>query len=258
MRKRTTYYAGSIVWMVETREKQSDGAPRTRAKKSRATCEATKRNNQIRSQKWLELLIAANFPTAGSGNVLTLTFEDRRLPKTRPQARRKLEHFLNDKLRAACAAAGLPRPRAIWAIEVLTSPTNRWHVHMIIDAAVPLEMIRECWSCYGDNIECRKLRVDDEKNHETLARYMSKELREAQEWDIKPGTHVWGKTQNCLTPEIVEETVPDRTQMRAPKDAVVLIQERRETAYDEIRELKYRLPASRFARTRRPRRRRRR
>lgn len=258
MRKRTTYYAGAVVWTVETAEKKTDGQKKRRAAKSRETCEAVKRRNRIRSRHWLELLLAVNFPAPGSGNVLTLTFEDGKLPKNRAQARRKLDHFLNKRLREACEAAGIPRPRAIWAIEVLSSAHNRWHVHMVIDSAVPLDMIRKCWSCYGSNIECRKLRVDGEKDHATLAAYFSKELREAQEWEAKPGQHVWGKTQNCLAPEIVEELVPERSQLRAPRDAVILIHERRETAFDEIRELKYRLPASRFRRGARPGRRRRR
>lgn len=257
MRKRTTYYAGAIVWVVETCEKKSDDRPRQRAKKSRASSEGARIKNQIRSRKWLELLIAANFPAPGSGNVLTLTFEDGMLPRNRQQARRKLHHFLNKRLRTECEKHGIPRPRAIWAIEVLSSAAGRWHVHMIISADVPLEMIRRCW-IYGSNIECRRLRVDDEENHETLARYFSKELREAQEWEIKPGQHVWGKTQNCLTPEIVVETVPDKAQLRAPRGATVLIQERRETVFDEVRELKYRVSAEQLARLSRRRHRRRR
>lgn len=246
MRKRTTIDAGAIVYVIESSVKRKqDDARRSRARKSRPSSANQKLKNQIKSQNWLELQLAVNFPAPGSAHVLTLSFDNEHLPKTRKQTQRKLYYFINNTLRKACEAAGLPRPRAIWAIEVLSSANNRWHVHMVIESIVPLEMIRKCWR-YGSNIECRELRVDDEKNHESLARYLSKESRDAQEWDCKPGLHVYGRTQNCLKPEIIEEIVQDRAQLRAPRTATVLLHERRETAFDEIHVLKYRLPAACF------------
>ena len=177
--------------------------------------------NQINSTMELELRLAANFPTAGSGLVIVLTYDDEHLPKTRKQAQRRFAYFLK-KLRAAREAAGLPAPRVIYAPEVLTSESGRWHHHIVLDnTGDDLSMVRRCWG-YGSDIDCEKLRVDDEKNHETLARYMSKELREAQEYECRPGLHGWGCTRNCRKPEVDIVLVDEDAQLEAPRGATVL------------------------------------
>ena len=229
-------------------------SPRERAAKQKATSLAQRRLNEINSTMELELRLAANFPVAGSGLVIVLTYDDKHLPKSRKEAQRRFKYFLS-KLRAARKKAGLPEPRVIYAPEVLTSSSGRWHHHIVLDnTGRDLDMVRACW-IYGSDIECEKLRVDGEKNHETLARYMNKELREAQEYECRAGLHGWGCTRNCRKPEVDVVLVEDSDRLRAPRGATVLMQERRSTDYAGYEILKYRLGGSAFRRPARARRR---
>lgn len=257
MKKRITIDGGAVVYVLEHPVRQRGDGEKARSQKRKATSEAQAARNQILSTRELELILAKNFPTAGSGLVTVLTFDDEHLPKTRAQAQRRLKYFLT-LLRKARQEAGLPLPRVVHAPEVLTSESGRWHFHTVIDnTGQDMEMIRRCW-IYGTDVDITPLRVDEEKNHETLARYMNKELREAQEYECRPGLHGWSCTRNCLRPEVDEQIVEDSRQLRAPKGATVLMQERRTTEFAESYVLKYRLPVEVFDRRSRARRRRRR
>lgn len=257
MKQRTTIDAGAIVYEIDSPVRQRGDGPKARAAKKKATSEAQALRNKIMSMRELEMRLAVNYPTPGSGLVVVLSYDDAHLPKTRSQAQRRFKYFL-DKLRKARREAGLPEPRVHYAPEALSSASGRWHHHCVIDSTGDdLEMIRACW-IYGSDINCTKLRVDEEKNHETLARYMSKELREAQEYECRPGLHGWGCTRNCLKPEVDVRIVEDSSRLRAPRGATVLLHERRSTEFAEIAVIKYRLPARCFRGAVRTRRRRRR
>ena len=257
MKQRTTIDAGAIVYEIEAPVRSRSDGPRARAAKARATTEAQQLRNRVLSARELELRLAVNFPTPGSGLVVCLSYDDAHLPKTRKDAQRRFKYFLK-KLRIARRKSGLPEPRVIYAPEALSSASGRWHHHCVIDSTGDdLDMIRACW-IYGSDIDAEKLRVDEEKNHETLARYMSKELREAQEYDCRPGLHGWGCTRNCLKPTVDVRIVEDGSRIRPPRGATVLLHERRSTEFAEITVLKYRLPARCFRAGARARRRRRR
>ena len=256
MKRRKRILAGCIGIECDMPQRSRGDSPKERAAKAKATSAAQKRMNQINSAMELELRLAANFPTAGSGLVIVLTYDDAHLPKTRKQAQRRFAYFLK-KLRAAREAAGLPAPRVIYAPEVLTSESGRWHHHIVLDnTGDDLAMVRRCWG-YGSDIDCEKLRVDDEKNHETLARYMSKELREAQEYECRPGLHGWGCTRNCRKPEVDVVLVNEDAQLEAPRGATVLLHERRQTEFSGYEIIKYRLGGAAFRRPPRAKRRRR-
>ena len=214
--------------------------PKQRAAKHKASSAAQRRMNQISSQQQLELRLAMNFPTPGSGLVVTLTHDDDHMPGSRKEAQLRFKYFLK-KLRAARKAAGLPEPVAFWAPEILTSASGRWHQHIVIDnTGHDYEMIRRCW-IYGSEIEIEKLRVDDEKNHETLARYMTKELRECQEYETRPGLHGWSCTRNAQKPTVETVTVPDDYEIPTPEGCVVLIDETRRTEWSSWRVVKVRI-----------------
>lgn len=257
MKQRTTIDAGAIVYEIDSPVKQRGDSPKVRAAKTRATSEAQALRNKILSTRELELRLAVNFPTPGSGLVVCLSYDDAHLPKSRKEAQRRFKYFLK-KLRIARKKAGLPEPRVIYAPEALSSASGRWHHHCVIDSTGDdIDMIRACW-IYGSDIDVRKLRVDEEKNHETQARYMSKELREAQEYDCRPGLHGWSCTRSCRKPEIDVRIVEDSARLRAPRGATVLLEERRSTEFAELSVIKYRLPARCFRGSVRARRRRRR
>lgn len=256
MKQRTIIDAGAIVWEIEAPVRKRGDGPKARSQKARASSDAQRMRNQILSTRQLELLLAVNFPTPGSGLVVTLGYDDRHLPKDRKTAQRRFKYFL-DKLRKARRAAGLPDPRVVYAPEALSAASGRWHHHLVLDSTGDdLPMIRSCW-IYGSDVEAVKLRVDDEKNHESQARYMSKELREAQEYECRPGLHVWGCTRNCLRPDVEVRIVEDEARLRAPRGATVLVHERRSREFYEVTVLKYRLPAKCFRGAARARRRRR-
>lgn len=256
MKKRITIDGGAVVYQLEYPCTRRNDPPKVRAAKQKATSAAQAMRNQILSTRALELLLSCNYPAPGSGLVLTLSFDDAHLPKDRKTAQRRLKYFLR-KLRDARQADGKPEPRCVYCPEVLTSASGRWHFHLVLDSTGnDLDDVRRCW-IYGEDIEARPLRVDEEENHETLARYMNKELREAQEYECRPGLHGWSCTRNCTRPEVDVQTVEDSSRLRAPRGATVLIFERKSTELVESTVLKYRLPADCFGRKARTKRRRR-
>ncbi len=242
-----TIYAGPLrVQALYNRCTPTD-TPKVRQAKHQTSSDAQRRMNQIYSYQKLELMLAANFPTPGSAWVIVLTFDDAHMPKSRREAQRRAKYF-RQKLCAAYAADGVPLPVIFWAPEVLTSATGRWHFHIVItNTGRDLDLIRSCW-IYGSDIEAKKLRVDAEKNHETLAKYMTKELRECQDYDDKPGLHGWSCTRNAKKPETETLTVPDGYNLAAPKGSTVLIDERRQTEWASWHVIKYRVGAAGFDR----------
>ena len=229
---------GLQVAALYTRRSRYDTPPQ-RAAKEKASSEAQRRMNQIYSWQKLELMLAKNFPTAGSGLVVVLTFGDEHMPKSRAEVQRRFRYFLK-KLREARAEAGLPQPVVFWAPEILTSGSGRWHLHLVMDSTGrDLELIRRCW-IYGADIEAERLRVDGEKNHETLAKYMTKELRECQEYEARPGLHGWSCTRNAQRPEIETITVEDSYRLTAPEGSEVLLDEQKRTEFASFHILKYR------------------
>lgn len=245
-----------------------------RQAKHQASSAAQRRMNQIYSYQQLELRLAANFPTPGSGLWLTLTHDDAHMPDSRKAAQLRFKYFLK-KLRAARRAAGLPEPVVFWAPEILTSESGRWHQHVVLDnTGRDFDLIRSCW-IYGSDIEIRKLGIpepgeefpkwydpnaDEPGNYfKMVAKYMTKELRECQEYDARPGLHGWSCTRNAKMPEVETITVPDDYDLEPPDGSTVFLDERKRTEWASYRVIKYRFSAAGFApvpkaRRRRPRR----
>lgn len=247
-------YAGPLIEYILYDRITGHEPPRERAPKRRNSNDAEKLKNLCNSTKKLEFYLAANFPTPRSALVLTLSFNEKYYRKImkhrRPSRQRKaVRYYINrfrEFMRKDRAAAGLPAPRDISSIEVLTSGNNRWHVHTVIDATGDdLDMIRRCWR-FGDNIEAAPLRVDREKNHESLARYMTKEARELQDHDSRPGTHVWSASRNILKPEVVSRIVPADYTPPIPEGAEILNNDRHDNPFSSYRHMKIRCSAEAF------------
>ena len=250
-------YAGSIHVAALYDRRSGRDTPEQRAAKTKASSAAQRRMNQIYSFQKLELRLAANFPTAGSALVVTLTFDDGHLPGSRKEVQRRFRYFLK-RLRQERSAAGLPDPVAFWAPEILSSDSGRWHLHMVLDSTGrDVEIIRRCW-IYGSEIEAEPLRVDAEKAHETLARYMTKELRECQEYESRPGLHGWSCTRNAKRPETETLIVADDYELTVPEGGAVLLHEIHDTEWASWQVLKVRFAGPGFARPPLARRRRRR
>ena len=246
-------------------------APKVRAAKQKASSEAQRRMNQIYSYQKLELMLAVNYPRPGTGLWVTLTHDDAHMPGSRKEAQLRFKYFLQ-KLRAARKAAGLPEPVVFWAPEILTSESGRWHQHVVIDnTGRDFNLIRSCW-IYGSDIEIRKLGIpepgeelppwydpdaDEPGNYfRMVARYMTKELRECQEYETKPGLHGWSCTRNAKKPETETLTVDDDYELAAPEGSTVVLDEQKRTEYASYRVIKYHFSGAGFAPAPRARRRR--
>ena len=235
--------------------------PAQRQAKHQASSAAQRRMNQIYSYEQLELRLAVNFPTPGSGLFVTLSFDDAHMPRSRKEVQMRCRYF-RQKLRDARKAAGLPAPVIFWAPEILSSASGRWHQHLVIDSTGrDFDMIRSCW-IYGSEIEIRKLgepdkdeeppawyRPDDEEPgnyYKAVAKYMTKELRECQDYEAKPGLHGWSCTRNAKKPETETLTVPDDFELEPPEGSTVMVDERRTTEWASYRVIKYRFSGEGF------------
>lgn len=266
--------AGGIQVVALYNRRSGWETPKERAAKQKASSAAQRRMNQIYSYQKLELMLAMNFPTAGSAMVCAATFDDKHMPGSRSEAQLRFKYFLK-LLRRERKAEQLPEPVVFWAPEILSSESGRWHFHFVLDnTGRDIEMIRRCW-IYGSDVEAEKLRKpdgpelpawlaeageDEEPNnlYKALAKYMTKELRECQEYETKPGLHGWSCTRNAKKPEIDTVTVPDDYEIDPPEDCTVLLNESKSTEYASYRVIKFAVGGGCFAPPPRARRRRRR
>lgn len=177
----------------------------------------------------LEQEIAANFGIRDLW--VTLTYDDAHLPRNREEARASFRAFAK-KLRAARKAIG-QELRYIYVTEHRHGD-GRWHHHALINATGDdYELIRSLWG--RGNVESRSIRVDRDKNYETLARYMCKEQRD------KVGQRLWSGSRNLRKPERECFRVPNDTPLSVPKDAPITFADTGDvtTAYGHYRYIKY-------------------
>lgn len=201
--------AGPLVMEVVYPRVSKSDSDKARASKHKASSEAQRRMNAIYSWQKLKLLMAANLVKGDL--VFDLTFDDDHLPETREQVRRIVAGF-----RKALMEVRKARDEDLvmfWAIEHVHGE-GRWHIHCAANATG--NDYAEILSVWGrGSVYLDRLRVDREKNYETLAKYMAKEERD------KPGLRAWSYTRNVKKPEVESFPVPDDTQIRPPKDAIV-------------------------------------
>lgn len=199
-----------------------------RAGKKALSSEAQRRMNLKYAHQKLELEIAANF---GVGDLYaTFTYDDAHLPSSRKAASGRMQAFWR-KLRAARKARG-QELRYIYVTEHKHGD-GRWHHHVLINATGDdYAIIRELWG--QGNIEFKQLRVDRDKNYETLARYLCKEQRE------KVGQRLWSSSRNLNKPEKECFRVPNDTPLTPPRTAAVLTDTGDvRTEYGHFRYIKY-------------------
>jgi hypothetical protein len=228
--KKIIHAGAMVVEAVYPRVSRADTG-RVRAAKQKASSEAQRRMNNIYSYQKLELMLAANFIPGDL--VITLTSDDRHLPKERAQAAAQLKYFRGQlgRLRRDNGQ----ELRMIWSTEHKHGE-GRWHHHIVVNATgEDFEDIRRLW-IYGDNIEIQRLRVDGEKSYASLARYMAKEERE------RLGLRSWSYTRNCRKPEVETFPVEADTQLQAPKGSTVLEEHSQRTEYSSYKIIKYLAP----------------
>ena len=199
-----------------------------RAGKKALSSQAQQRMNLKYSYQKLELEIAANF---GVGDLYaTFTYDDEHLPRSRKEANNRVALFMR-RLRTARKAAG-QELRYVYVTEHKHGD-GRWHHHILINATGDdYAQIRKLWGQGG--IEFVKIRIDRDKNYETLARYLCKEQRD------KVGLRLWSGSRNLRKPERECFRVPNDTPLTPPHNAMVLTDTGDvTTAYGHFRYIKY-------------------
>ncbi len=201
-----------------------------RAGKKALSSEAQQRMNLKYAYQRLELLLAANF---GERDLyITLTYDDDHLPASRKEAQRRIQAFIR-KLRAARQALGLA-VKYIYVTEHKHGDA-RWHHHMVLNATGDdYALVSRLWDQGG--AEYKQIRVDRDKNYETLARYLCKEQRE------KLGLRLWSCSRNLAKPERECLRVPNDTPLEPPpKERATLLMDTGnvQTPYGHYRYVKY-------------------
>lgn len=160
-----------------------------RAGKKEMSSEAQRRMNLKYAYQKLELLIAANFGVRDL--YVTLTYDDAHLPRNRAESRKIMQAFWK-RLRKARKEKD-QELRYLYVTEHKHGD-GRWHHHALINATgEDYSLIRQLWGQGG--VEFKQLRIDRDKNFETLARYLCKEQRD------KVGLRLWSGSRNLRKPE---------------------------------------------------------
>ena len=196
--------------------------------KKALSSEAQRRMNLKYAYQKLELEIAANF---GERDIYaTFTYDDAHLPTSRKEANARMAAFWK-KLRAARRSRGEDL-RYIYVTEHKHGD-GRWHHHLMINSTgEDYDLIRQLWG--QGEVEFIQIRVDRDKNYETLARYLCKEQRD------KLGLRLWSGSRNLRKPERECFRVPNDTPLTPPEGATVLTDTGDvTTAYGHFRYIKY-------------------
>ena len=233
MKTKKIIQAGALVLEAVYPRGNGHDSPRTRAGKRRLSSEAQQRMNLKHSYQKLELMIAANFRPGDL--MVTLTYDEDNLPRSRTAATAKLKRFRAD-LKAVRKAAGRPEPVMIFNTENAFGE-GRWHHHIILNnVGEDYEDLRRLWP-WGSSLEIRRIKLDRQHSFEGVARYLCKEARE------RPGLRSWSYTRNCKHPEIETFPVPDdQAQLQPPKGALVYEDAREQNEFGSWRYVKYLAP----------------
>lgn len=200
-----------------------------RAGKKALSSEAQRQMNLKYAYQKLELLIYTNFGIRDL--YVTLTYDNAHLPRNRAEARKVMQAFWK-RLRKARKEKS-QELRYIYVTEHKHGD-GRWHHHCLINATgEDYELIRQMWGQGG--VEFKQLRIDRDKNFETLARYLCKEQRD------KVGQRLWSGSRNLRKPECECFRVPNDTPLSIPESAALRFTDTGEvsTAYGRYRYIKY-------------------
>ena len=189
-------------------------------------------NAKLSWQK-LMMVLAANFRK--DDLVVTLTYRDGDLPRTREEANKRLKYFIS-LLRAQRRRLGLPLVAA--KITEGYHSGGRLHHHLILNATgQDFDMIRALWKKYGDNVDFEQFGRD---GPERWAKYLTKEPREKGRRYV--GDRTWRTSRNVKKPVITYEYVTAETDLAPPPGAFVLEKELKENSFGRFCHVMARLP----------------
>ena len=213
----------------------SKGDSRTvRKGKKDVTKDAKQRMNDKAAYRKLEMELAANY--RANDLVLCLTFDDAHLPKDRAGVKAAVKKFT-----AALRKEREKRGQTLTYhyteehkhLSEDESMNGRWHIHMVMNATGDdYRLISTLWA--RGHADIQRLRVDRDKNFESLARYMTKEPRD------KVGHRLWSSSQGAKKPRRELRQVGNGETIKIPRNVMVLSDTGEvETVYGSYRFVRY-------------------
>ena len=183
-----------------------------RSAKRKASTAAQQVHNRKLSREKAEDLLAENFDVGDV--VVTLTYDDAHYPSSRSAAETRIKKWMAD-VRRTFRAMHKPDPVIFWVTEEKHGD-GRLHHHVVINAPKHCYgILRNCWR-WGSDVDIKKLRVDAEKDYESLARYLCKEAPD------RPGKHQWHISRNAGRPDVYSTWVSGSEMITPPKGSRVL------------------------------------
>lgn len=211
--RRKIVVAGPLWMGIQYRAAHSRDPAVQRAAKTQISSPAREVVNARTSWQKLMLLLACNFTPQDL--VVTLSYTDDALPKTKDDADKRLTSFLR-RLRAARKDAG-QELRYVRVTEGYHSG-GRFHHHLIINSTGDdFDIIRQLWSKNGDNVQFDKFGRD---GCDRWGKYLTKEPR--VKGRIHVGDRTWRSSIHMRKPVVSCDYVSEDDKLQPPPGAEVL------------------------------------
>ncbi len=190
--------------------------------------------NLKHSWQKLKAVIAANF--ASTDIVVTLTYRDDCLPKTRKEAERHLKAFIR-KFRSERKSTGAELPY-LYVTEMGHS-SGRLHHHLITtNTGDDLRVIRPLWERHGDDVDIYYIYT---KGYDGWARYLSKEPRELGRHYV--GERMWRASLGLKKPNMYSGWVEGSLSIDdLPPGSFIIDRQTRNNGYGEFTYIEAILP----------------
>lgn len=189
-------------------------------------------NAKLSWQK-LMLVLAANFEP--DDLVVTLTYRDEDLPKTREAADKRMDYFIR-----LFRAIRKPLDLELLYVRVTEGyhSDGRLHHHFIVNATGgDFQAIREIWKRNGDDVDVERFGED---GAERWAKYLTKEPREKGRRYV--GDRTWRTSRNLRRPISHYELVPEGERLTPPPGAFVTDKTECENSFGRFCHIMARLP----------------
>ena len=212
-KKMKTVRAGRQVRQVIYPVINAADPPAVRGAKRKCSTAAQAMLNRRHSFEKAQDLIAENFDVGDI--LLTLTYDDAHYPASRKAAEGRVKRYVGELRKRWRAMKKWSDPVIFWVTEEKHGE-GRLHHHLIVKAPPGkcYGVLRSCWP-WGSVTDMKKLRVDREKNFESIARYLCKEAPEL-------GKHQWHITRSASRPDVEVRWVAGDAMIRPPKGSLVL------------------------------------
>lgn len=183
----------------------------------------------------LMLILAANFKS--DDLVVTLTYRDGDLPRTREAADKRMDYFIR-----LLRAYRKPLPFDLLYVRATEGyhSDGRLHHHFIVNATgEDYKIIRDLWKRNGDDVDFEWFGED---GAERWAKYFTKEAREKGRRHV--GDRTWRTSRNLKRPVSHYELVPEDERLMPPPGSFITDKTECENAYGRFCHIMARLPES--------------